>query len=122
MQRRHTLSFEKLVTIDELFELHELMHDVLSERLKAQKAEIECGWQHSISRGCRSTKPAPRSINSVRSSSPGGPHERNGWDNGSHRKRSLPRADQIQTTLSVSCLRLPSWVAAASLAPLLTRD
>ena len=42
MQRRHTLSFEKLVTIDELFELHELMHDVLSERLKAQKAEIEC--------------------------------------------------------------------------------
>ena len=29
------------MTIDELFELRELMQDVLSERLKARKAEIE---------------------------------------------------------------------------------
>ena len=29
------------MTIDELFELRELMQDVLSERLKAWKAEIE---------------------------------------------------------------------------------
>ena len=29
------------MTIDELFELRELMQDVLSERLKAKKAEIE---------------------------------------------------------------------------------
>ena len=31
----------KSMTIEELFELRELMHDVLSERLKAKKAEIE---------------------------------------------------------------------------------
>ena len=29
------------MTIDELFELRELMQDVLSERLKAKKADIE---------------------------------------------------------------------------------
>ncbi|WP_334362497.1 MULTISPECIES: hypothetical protein [unclassified Bradyrhizobium] len=29
------------MTIDELFELRELMQDVLSEKLKAKKAEIE---------------------------------------------------------------------------------
>ncbi len=29
------------MTIDELFELREMMQDVLSERLKARKAEIE---------------------------------------------------------------------------------
>jgi hypothetical protein len=29
------------MTIDELFELRELMQDVLSERLKARKAELE---------------------------------------------------------------------------------
>ena len=29
------------MTIDELFELRELMQDVLSERLKARKAEIQ---------------------------------------------------------------------------------
>jgi hypothetical protein len=29
------------MTIEELFELRELMQDVLSERLKAKKAEIE---------------------------------------------------------------------------------
>ncbi|MEH2537164.1 MULTISPECIES: hypothetical protein [unclassified Bradyrhizobium] len=29
------------MTIDELFELREMMQDVLSERLKAKKAEIE---------------------------------------------------------------------------------
>ncbi len=31
----------EIMTIDELFELRELMQDVLSERLKAKKAEIE---------------------------------------------------------------------------------
>ena len=31
----------EFMTIDELFELRELMQDVLSERLKARKAEIE---------------------------------------------------------------------------------
>ena len=31
----------KSMTIEELFELRELMQDVLSERLKAKKAEIE---------------------------------------------------------------------------------
>ena len=33
------------MTIDELFELRELMQDVLSERLKAKKAEIELRLQ-----------------------------------------------------------------------------
>ena len=36
---------EKLMTIDELFELRELMQDVLIEKLKARKAEIERRWR-----------------------------------------------------------------------------
>lgn len=39
---------ERLMNIDELFELHELMRDILSEKLKAQKADVERG--QSISR------------------------------------------------------------------------
>ncbi|MFG3592410.1 hypothetical protein ACFXS9_08720 [Bradyrhizobium sp. RDI18] len=33
------------MTIDELLALRELMHDVLSERLKAKKIELERGLQ-----------------------------------------------------------------------------
>ena len=33
------------MTIDELFELRELMQDVLIEKLKARKAEIERRWR-----------------------------------------------------------------------------
>ena len=38
------------MTIDELFELRELMQNVLIEKLKARKAEIEQRLQISISR------------------------------------------------------------------------
>jgi hypothetical protein len=46
------------MTIDELFELRELMQDVLSEKLKARKAEIERRLQilNQPSNGGGSTK------------------------------------------------------------------
>jgi hypothetical protein len=45
------------MTIDELFELRKLMQDVLSERLKARKAEIERKLEMlDPSRGVRPTQ------------------------------------------------------------------
>jgi hypothetical protein len=48
------------MTIDELFELREMMQDVLSERLKAKKAEIERRLQtlnRLSSEGTKSSNP-----------------------------------------------------------------